>query len=161
MRRGRREEYLPPRCLLASRKTRTGFRDSLLALLSRTSDSGLHARARSSLGVRLLVRRIDTTIAIQIDWTEAERRSRDGGSMARSVSLAGRARERHPPRTRTRRDWRCSVSAKRAERVMRGAARIGEGRGHADSCVTRGSIGRWAWPRPPSRRAIGPARATK
>jgi hypothetical protein len=133
---------------------RTGFGDSLLRMTRL-------ARARPIVAGSAIPRDGHTTmIAIRIDWTEAER-SRDGGSMARSVSLAGRARERHPPHTRTRRDWRCGVSPKRAERVMRGAARIGEGRDHADSCVTRGSIGRWAWPRPPSRRAIGPARATK
>lgn len=72
-----------------------------------------------------------------------------------------RAREMHSPHARTRRDWRRGVSARRAERVMRDAVRIGEGRGRADSCVTCGAIGRWAWPRPPYRRAIGRARATK
>jgi len=71
---------------------------------------------------------------------EAASRRRINGPFCLSRS---HARERHSPRARTRRDWRCGVSARRAERVMRGAARIGEGRGHADSCMTRDAIGRW------------------
>jgi len=44
---------------------------------------------------------------------------------------------------------------------MRDAVRIGKGSGQDDSCVTRDAIGRWAWPQPPYRRAIGRVRATK
>lgn len=78
-----------------------------------------------------------------------------------SVSLAA-ARERdtllraHQKGLATR-----GASGEPSECVMRGTVRIGAGRGRADSCVTRRAIGRWAWPLPPSRVAIGRARARR
>lgn len=95
------------------------------------------------------------------DHWRSSQQPRCDGSMGRSVSLAA-ARERNTLLTRAP-EGTGDAACRRGETecVMRGTMQIGERRGHADSCVMLGPIGRWAWSRPPSRCAIGRARATK